>query len=346
MHTGDRRLSMTMLRSSAFAFAVSLALFIACSPEAATAQVADRASICTGRAQASLDDRIGACSSLINAQKGRDSERLAVLYTSRGASFRAKGDLARALADHDEAIRLQPGSALLYFNRAVTWQSKDYVDRAIADLGEAIRRAPSFVLAYRNRGELLYGKENYAGAIRDYDSVIQLTAKDPRALAMRGLAKWQLGDGDGGKADIAAAMRIDVVTAVALVSRARPAMGASPSGGAPMTWDFKGSQIALREDGAGQRFYYETPRPELKASGIAAGTLLFDGRKEGNQYIGKVFVFSQKCGARSYDVSGPLDDSSANMTITLSGKRPLIDSNCRPTGSFQAEVLVFSYAAR
>jgi Tfp pilus assembly protein PilF len=348
MPAGDRSPTI-MLRSPALACALSLALFIACRPEAAFAQAADRGGICTGRAQASLDDRIRACSSLIAAQKGKGSERLAVLHTSRGASWRAKGDLARALADHDEAIRLQPDSALLYFNRAIAWQSKDDVDRAIADFGEAIQRAPDFVLAYRNRGDLLYGKGDYTGAIREYDAVIRLAARDHRALAMRGLAKWQLGDGDSGKADIAAAMRIDVATAVALVSLARPAgaaAAATPSVDAPMIWGFKGSLIALRADGTDRRFYYETPRPELMASGIAAGTLLFEGRKEGNQYTGKMFVFSRKCGPRKFDVSGPLDDNSSKVTITLSGKRPLIDSNCRPTGSFQNDVLVFTYPAR
>lgn len=39
---------------------------------------------------------------------------------------------------------------------------------------------------------------------------------------MRGLAKWQLGDGEAGKADIGAAMHIDPVIAVALVGRAQP----------------------------------------------------------------------------------------------------------------------------
>src|ERR1700748_210437 len=184
----------------------ALALLMTCGPHNAVAQPAHLAGTCTGRARASLDDKISACSSLI-AQPNSDSERLAVLHTSRGAAWRQKGDLDRALADHDEAIRLQPGSALLYFNRAITWQSKDDADRAIADFGEAIQRAPAFVLAYRSRGDLHYGKADYPGAVNDYDAVIRLSPRDARALTMRGLAKWQLGDGDGGKADIAAAMR-------------------------------------------------------------------------------------------------------------------------------------------
>lgn len=345
MNSAPANVPTIMFRSLASVLALSLAPFVACQ-QVAVGQSADLASICTGRAQASFDEKIRACSFLIDARNG-DSDQLAVLYTSRGAAWRQKGDLDRAVADHDEAIRLQPGSALLYFNRAITWQSKDAAAPAIADYGEAIKRAPGFVLAYRNRGDLLYGKGDYTGAMRDYDAVIRLTASDSRALTMRGLAKWQLGDGDGGKADIAAAMRIDLATTVALVGQARP-LGTPPasSSAGPPIWDFKGSLVALKAEGADRRFYYEIPRPELKVSGIAAGTLLFEGRQEGNQYAGKVFVFSRKCGVRSYDVIGSLDDSSSKVTITLSGKRPLIDANCRPTGSYQNDVLVFSYPAR
>lgn len=216
--------------SSIAALVASLALFIMSQDQAAFAQPADAAAICTSRTEADLDNRITSCSLLIDAQ-GSNSERLAILHTSRGAAWRAKGDFDRALADQEQAIRLQPSSAILYFNRAVTWLAKNDTAHAIADFGEAIQHAPSFALAYRSRGDLLYGKRDFTGAINEYSSVIRLNAKDPRALAMRGLAKWQLGDEGGGKVDIAAAMRIDVATTVALVSRARPV--SSPASSSP-----------------------------------------------------------------------------------------------------------------
>ena len=222
------RVPASSLRVSLAALVALPTLLIGYNHEAAIAQPADTARICTGRAQASLDDRIRACSLLIDAQKG-DSERLAILHTSRGAAWRAKGDPDRALADQEEAIRLLPGSALLYFNRAVTWLAKNDADHAISDFSEAIQLAPDFSLAYRNRGDLLYGKGDFTSAIGEYNAAIRLNPKDARALAMRGLAKWQLGDGDGGKVDIAGAMRVDVVTTVALVSRARPANTAAPA---------------------------------------------------------------------------------------------------------------------
>lgn len=156
----------TMFRSRVLVLTMPFALAGAFHVQAAVAQPMDLAEICTGRAQATADEKIRACSSLIDAQSG-DSERLAVLYTSRGAAWRQKGNFDHAVSDQDEAIRLQPGSALLYFNRAITWLSKDDADRAIADFGEAIRRAPSFALAYRSRGDQLYAKADYTSAIHD-----------------------------------------------------------------------------------------------------------------------------------------------------------------------------------
>jgi hypothetical protein len=165
---------------------------------------------------------------------------------------------------------------------------------------------------------------------------------------MRGLAKWQLGDRDGGKADLLVAMRIDLVTTVALVSRARPIKSAvSPtSTAAPIIWDFKGSQVALTADGDVRRIKYDLPRPELSISGVSEGTVLFEGREDDNRYVGKVFVFSQKCGGRSYDVTGSIEKSPSQVTLTLAGDRPQIDAYCHPTDKVQHDVLKFSRPAQ
>src|SRR5580704_11737150 len=117
-------------------------------------------SICTGRTDASAEERVRACSSLIDS-RSFIGDQLAILYTSRGSGWRAQGDVDRALADQNEAVRLQPGSAIVYFNRAVTWQSKHQADRAILDYSEAIRLAPNFVLAYKNRGDAFFTIADY-----------------------------------------------------------------------------------------------------------------------------------------------------------------------------------------
>jgi tetratricopeptide (TPR) repeat protein len=165
-------------------------------------------SICTGRTDASAEERVRACSSLIDS-RSFIGDQLAILYTSRGSGWRAQGDVDRALADQNEAVRLQPGSAIVYFNRAVTWQSKHQADRAILDYSEAIRLAPNFVLAYKNRGDAFFTIADYDRAITDYDSALRLKPDYAEAVARRGLAKLQKGDPDGRNADLRAARSID-----------------------------------------------------------------------------------------------------------------------------------------
>jgi tetratricopeptide (TPR) repeat protein len=170
---------------------------------------------CTGRTAASAEQRVQACSSLIDS-RAFSGDQLAILYTSRGSAWRAKGDADRALADQNEAVRLKSGSALLYFNRAVTWRSKGEANRAISDYGEAIRLAPNFALAYKNRGDIFLGIADYDRAIADYDSALRLKSNYAEALARRGLARLQNGDVEGRNADLKVAHSFDAETVAAL----------------------------------------------------------------------------------------------------------------------------------
>ena len=63
-----------------------------------------------------------------------------------------KKDYDKAIADYNEAIRLDPGYAHAYNGRGKTWSAKKDYDKAIADYNEAIRLYPGYVHAYCNRG--------------------------------------------------------------------------------------------------------------------------------------------------------------------------------------------------
>src|SRR5256886_3333130 len=62
-------------------------------------------------------------------------------YQNRGASKQALGDIDGALADINEAIRVDPALPQPLTNRAVIWRAKGDFDRAIADATEAIHLA-------------------------------------------------------------------------------------------------------------------------------------------------------------------------------------------------------------
>jgi tetratricopeptide (TPR) repeat protein len=69
------------------------------------------------------------------------------------ANIRAgRGELPAALSDYDEAIRLGPAEAKYRFNQGLALGDAGRWDDAVAALGEAIRLQPRFAEAYLNRG--------------------------------------------------------------------------------------------------------------------------------------------------------------------------------------------------
>ena len=84
------------------------------------------------------------------------------------------GRLDDAIAQYDEALRLQPGFAHAYSNRAVAHLKKGDFTRALADCNEALRLNPGFADATCNRADTYAGKGDYDHAIADYNEAIRL----------------------------------------------------------------------------------------------------------------------------------------------------------------------------
>lgn len=114
---------------------------------------------------------------------------------------------------------------------------------------------------------------------------------------------------------------------------------------APATtrWTHNGSLMRLEADGAKRRFYYAAPRAGLKARGVTAGTLLFEGEKSGDWYVGTAYVFSQNCGALAYQVEGPV--AADQKSVTMTGQAPKVDASCTVVG-YKVDELTFVYAGK
>jgi tetratricopeptide (TPR) repeat protein len=96
-------------------------------------------------------------------------------YNNRGFAYWRKDENDRAIADYNEAIRLDPKFAKAYSNRGLAYRDKGDTGRAIADYTEAIRLDPKFANAYINRG-LAYEKlADVARARVDFNATLGLS---------------------------------------------------------------------------------------------------------------------------------------------------------------------------
>jgi len=92
----------------------------------------------------------------------------ALAYFNRGNAKRNLGDFEGAIADYDEAIRLDPDGADAYTSRGLAKANLGNLEGAIADFDEAIRLDPEYTIAYFNRGLVKYLNNDTEGALRDW----------------------------------------------------------------------------------------------------------------------------------------------------------------------------------
>jgi serine/threonine protein kinase len=134
---------------------------------------------------------------------------LADAYTNRGASYAALGQHQRAIADYDEAIRLDPAFATAYSNRGASYADLGQHQRAIADYDEAIRLDPADAHAYYNRGNRYADLGQHQRAIADYDEAIRLDPDLAHAYYNRGNRYAALGQHQRALQDYDEAIRLD-----------------------------------------------------------------------------------------------------------------------------------------
>lgn len=134
--------------------------------------------------------------------------------------------------------------------------------------------------------------------------------------------------------------RHSVVVVLAAAMLAAPGLAAAES-----CWTHNGSLMRLGDNGDKRWFTYEVPREVLKPAGVEQGTLLFEGAKVGNRYVGTARVFSRACPGNpaEYGVAGPIDNG--GLRVTLVGERKIF-KDCQPTVQTTTDVLVFDYSHR
>lgn len=153
----------------------------------ASAQTADELNArCANQDSAySHDEQVLACSRQI-ATPSLAAERRAQAYNNRGNAFRDNREYGSAIADYDEAVRLNPSFANAYNNRGIANRAAGLSDRAIADFNAALLVDPNFASAYGNRGSAYADRGDLARAVADFTRAIELNPDAAGAYNNRG----------------------------------------------------------------------------------------------------------------------------------------------------------------
>src|SRR5262249_7560433 len=125
---------------------------------------ADDADSC---AKASGDAAIAACTRAI-ASGNYHGYALEKLYYDRAVEHHSKRDNELAIADYNEAIRIDPDDADAFYGRGNAWREVGDNARAIADYDEAIRLDPNHAPALNNRGAAWLAKGQSDRAVADF----------------------------------------------------------------------------------------------------------------------------------------------------------------------------------
>jgi tetratricopeptide (TPR) repeat protein len=150
---------------------------------------ADDGEVCVrGSGEAAIE----ACTRAIKS--GRyDRHNLAIIYSNRANQRERAGDFKNAIADHDEAIRIDPTYSAGYMHRGNAYARHGDFDRAIADHSEAVRLGPNDADVFYNRGYTYSHKGDHERAVADYTAGLALDANNSRLWGQRCWSRAMVG---------------------------------------------------------------------------------------------------------------------------------------------------------
>ena len=121
---------------------------------------------------------ISTAPSRTSIRPSRSIPKSAPSYTNRGVAYSVKGDIDRAFADYEQAIKLNPSYAFAFYNRGNALLRQGRLRQGHRELqrGGQAQSEPIRVV-YHNRGNAYANKRDIDRAIADQNQAIKLNAE-------------------------------------------------------------------------------------------------------------------------------------------------------------------------
>jgi tetratricopeptide (TPR) repeat protein len=171
------------------------------------------------RAEAAGDYDVAIAKYSAALQKPVWNQQKALLHTSRGHAYNSKRQFADAIADHTEAIRLNPLLSYAFAARGYSYLELGELDKAFVDLRESIRLDPNSDSAYYNRGLLLTRKGEFSDALMDFDEAVRCSPERADRLVARALCYFAMDDFERALASLDGAVATEPGNAIGYLAR-------------------------------------------------------------------------------------------------------------------------------
>jgi tetratricopeptide (TPR) repeat protein len=138
----------------------------------------------------------------------RKSPDSSMPHYNLGNAYLSQGQLDKAIAEYQAALRLKPDYAVAHFNLAKAYASQGQLDGAIAEYQAVLRLKPDFVQAHFNLGNAYVSKGQLDRAIAEYQTVLRLKPDFVEAHFNLGIAYVSKGQLDRAIAEYQTALRL------------------------------------------------------------------------------------------------------------------------------------------
>jgi tetratricopeptide (TPR) repeat protein len=105
-----------------------------------------------------------------------------VIGSKSGGETRLNG----AIADYDQAIKLNPMHANSYSNRGLAESDKGDLRSALADYNKAVELSPNSFQPYINRGIVKSKADDVDGAKADFSKAVELNSRAQKLIEAQG----------------------------------------------------------------------------------------------------------------------------------------------------------------